>query len=441
VPEQLDQTLPRPAVPDTGRIFGSMARADIRWVIGGLIAAALLLVGFLGPWGPDMVDLEIYRMGGSALLSGSDVYAVRDPATGLAFTYPVFAAVLFIPFAAVPMSLAKLVILALSLAALWTIVHLTVEAVRQSIGAVRGSAFAWSIPLSVIAVIAHPVLQTMLFGQVNLILAAFVLIDVLRRDRSPFRGALVGIAAGIKLVPGIFIVYFLVTGQRRAAVTALLTTLGTVVAGFLASPSASWSYWTNHALDPDRMGGIAYVTNQSILGMSARLLREPHPPPALTFTLSAIVVAAVLLIARQLVRVGDQIMAVSVVAIASLLASPIAWSHHWVWFIPCLGTLVIWAWPNGSWWRWSVVGVATAILMIGPMQFMPKTGLRELHHTLPQEFIANIYGLLAVTYLFWAAYRAQRARQRSAPPSRSGRPNGSDPAGRGRGRVTSPTRP
>jgi hypothetical protein len=304
VPEQLDQTLPRPAVPDTGRIFGSMARADIRWVIGGLIAAALLLVGFLGPWGPDMVDLEIYRMGGSALLSGSDVYAVRDPATGLAFTYPVFAAVLFIPFAAVPMSLAKLVILALSLAALWTIVHLTVEAVRQSIGAVRGSAFAWSIPLSVIAVIAHPVLQTMLFGQVNLILAAFVLIDVLRRDRSPFRGALVGIAAGIKLVPGIFIVYFLVTGQRRAAVTALLTTLGTVVAGFLASPSASWSYWTNHALDPDRMGGIAYVTNQSILGMSARLLREPHPPPALTFTLSAIVVAAVLLIARQLVRVG-----------------------------------------------------------------------------------------------------------------------------------------
>ncbi len=392
-------------------MFGSVGRADRRWVIGGLVAAALILLGFLGPWGPAMVDLEIYRMGGSALLSGSDVYAVRDPATGLAFTYPVFAAILFIPFAAVPMSVAKLAILVASLAALWTIVHLTVRAVRESIGAVRGSALAWSIPLSVIAVVAHPVLETLLFGQVNLILAALVLIDVLPRDRGRFRGVLVGVAAGIKLVPGIFIVYFLVTGQRRAAVTALLTTVGTVVAGVLARPSASWSYWTDHALDPERMGGIAYVTNQSILGMSARLLRDPHPPRALTFTLSAIVVVAVLVIARLLTRVGDRLTAVCVVAIASLLASPIAWSHHWVWFIPCLGTMVIWAWPTGSWWRWTVVGVVTAILVIGPMQFMPKAGLRELHHTLPQEFVANIYGLLAILFLTWAARRAiwQRA--------------------------------
>jgi alpha-1,2-mannosyltransferase len=433
VPEQLDSTLPRPAVSVIGRTFGSMGRADRRWVIGGLVAAVVVVVGFLGPWGPDMTDLGIYRMGGSALLSGADVYGVRDPSTGLAFTYPVFSAVLFVPFAAVPMSVAKLVVLLLSLAALWVIVHLTVQAVRDSIGAVRGSALAWSIPLAVIAVLAHPVLETLLFGQVNLILAAFVLIDVLPRDRGRFRGVLVGIAAGVKLVPGIFIVYFLVTGQRRAAMTALLTTVGTVAVGFVVQPSASWSYWTDHALDPDRMGGIAYVTNQSILGMSARLLRDPHPPRALTLTLSAALVAAALVLARRLARTGDRFTAVCVVAIASLLASPIAWSHHWVWFIPCLGTLVAWAWPARTGlpartgWRWAVVGVVTAILVIGPMQFMPKTGLRELHHTIPQEFVANIYGLLAFIYLAWVAqraYRVQTSAGETAPTGRETAPTG-----------------
>jgi alpha-1,2-mannosyltransferase len=267
-------------------------------------------------------------------------------------------------------------------------------------------------------VASHPVLETLLFGQINLILTALVVADVLPRDRGRARGVLVGIAAGIKLVPGIFIVYFLVTGQRRAAVTAVLTSLGTVGLGFLVQPRASLAYWTSHAMDPDRMGGIAYVTNQSILGVSARLMRDPHPPRAVTLTLSAIAVASVLVLARRLTQQGDRFTAVCVVATASLLASPIAWSHHWVWFIPCLGTLVVWglqAPDGGRWWRWIVVAAATGILVTGPMQFMPKTGLRELDHTLPQEFVANIFGLLAVLYLGWAAVRAIKASRREGP--------------------------
>ncbi len=127
---------------------------------------------------------------------------------------------------------------------------------------------------------------------------------------------------------------------------------------------------------------------------------------------------AVILIARPLALAGDTLTAVCVVATGSLLASPIAWSHHWVWFIPALGTVLVWAWSAGSissrWRRWSVFGLATAILVTGPMQFMPKTGLRELHHTLPQEFVANIFGLLAVVYLSWAAVRAVRASRAAA---------------------------
>jgi len=43
-----------------------------------------------------------------------------------------------------------------------------------------------------------------------------------RRPRWP-RGALIGLATAIKLVPGVFIVYLLITGRRRAAAVSVAT--------------------------------------------------------------------------------------------------------------------------------------------------------------------------------------------------------------------------
>jgi hypothetical protein len=53
-----------------------------------------------------------------------------------------------------------------------------------------------------------------------------------------------------------------------------------------------------------------------------------------------------------------------------------------------------------------VFGVVTAIVVSGPMQFMSKRDLRELDHTLPQQFLANIYALLAIVYIGWAVVRS-----------------------------------
>src|SRR5260370_33892057 len=101
------------------------------------------------------------------------------------------------------------------------------------------------------------------------------------------------------------------------------------------------------------LGAIAYGTTHSILGVSAWIPPSPHPPRAVTLTLGALVVVAVILIARPLALAGDTLTAVCVVATGSLLASPIAWSHHWGWFIPAPGTGWGWAWAAGSisdWW-------------------------------------------------------------------------------------------
>ncbi len=390
-----------------------LSRGSRRWVAGGLAGALVALVGFAGPWGARLLDLDVYRMGADALLSGTDIYSVQEPSADLVFTYPVFAAILFIPFAVLPLAVSRFVLTAISLAALFVIVHLTVTWVLRRRGAdvswrsVAG--LRWSVPLALLAVAAHPVWETLNFGQVNLILTALVLNDVLALDRSRWRGVLVGIATGIKLVPGIFILYFLVTGQRRAAVASIVTTLGTILLGLAVQPSAAWAFWTDHALNPDRTGGIAYVTNQSFLGVSARLLRDPHPPRALTLALGAVVVAAALWLARRLAERGETLTSVCVVGVGALLASPVSWSHHWVWLIPCLGTLAVWAAESGARWPWIVVGVVAVIGASGPMQFTPKEELRELAHTLPQQLVANVYTALAVAYLVWAAVRLRRA--------------------------------
>lgn len=391
-----------------GPVLERLRTGDRRWLIAGLSAALLLVVGLAGPWGPKMTDLAIYRMGADTLLHGIDIYTASDERTGLVFTYPVFAAALFVPFAVVPWAVARVVITVLSLAAVLVIVRLTLQQVRVRTGR---SFPAWGLAvIGVLALAAHPVLETLAFGQVNLILTAMVLTDVLSARTGRWRGVLVGIAAGIKLVPGIFILYFVVTGQRRAAVTATLTTAVTMLLGFAIQPSASWDFWTQHALNPERTGGIVYVNNQSFLAVTARLLRDPHPPRTISLVLGAVIAIVALLAARRLAQRLETLTAITVVAAASLLASPVSWSHHWVWIISALGTLFVWAVtaPSGARWRWWVFGVAAAILVVGPMKFTPKEELRELQHNLPQQLLANVYALLAVVYVAWVATQAFR---------------------------------
>jgi alpha-1,2-mannosyltransferase len=398
-----------------------------RWVVGlSVLAGVAVVVGMGGVWGAGMLDLTVYRMGAHALLTGGDVYAAREPATGLAFTYPMFAAMLFVPYALMPNVMARMVTTAVSLVALWVVSELCVRYVLRATHRDPRRAWVYSAPLTLVAVTAHPVLDTLLFGQINVVTTALVMVDmlVLGRPTGHGQGWLTGVATGVKLVSGLFIVYYALTGRWRAAARALAGLAATVALGFAVAPGQSYAFWTGYMLDADRVGGIAFVTNQSILGMSARLLRDPHPPGALTLGLSAVTAVVALGLAVRLYRRGEEMTAMCVVAAGSLLASPISWSHHWVWVLPAGAVLCVWALRRGAWWRWSAVVAAMLVLWVGPMRFMPKAGLRELHHNLGQEIVANCYGALAVIFLGWAVAQALR---RSRPDPRPADRPMSDP--------------
>ena len=257
------------------------------------------------------------------------------------------------------MTVARAGITLLTLAALVLICYLTLRH-RRPPASERTRRPAWTTTawVALVAGLAHPVLDTLIFGQINLILVGLALADIFL-IRGRWRGVAVGIATGIKLTPGLFILYFLVTGQYRAARQATASAAATVAIGLIVQPEAAWAFFTRHMLNPARTGNVTYAGNQSILA-TAWLLRDPLPSGALTLGLSALVVIIALLVARQHERAGRRLVAVSVVAVAALLASPISWTHHWVWFIPCFGVVTAWAGTASR--RWWPVGAAAAVI-------------------------------------------------------------------------------
>jgi hypothetical protein len=85
---------------------------------------------------------------------------------------------------------------------------------------------------------------------------------------------LVGIAAAIKLTPLIFVLFFLLRGQRRAALTAGVSFLCATAAGFLLSWSNSVRFWTEQMLFGAQSRGMSNQMNQSLKVMLVRLGSE-----------------------------------------------------------------------------------------------------------------------------------------------------------------------
>ena len=168
-----------------------------------------------------------------------------------------------VPLALLPAGVAAALWTAVSVAALAAVIALVLREVgRPSPG--------WLVALLTVGALAlEPVWQNLTFGQVNLLLMLAVLVDVVRPDRR-WSGLLLGLAAGVKLTPLVFVVLLVLVGRRSAAARAVLVFAATVAVGFVVAPASSTAYWSDRLVDADprRAAGA---------GPQPVGVRRPHP--------------------------------------------------------------------------------------------------------------------------------------------------------------------
>jgi hypothetical protein len=93
------------------------------------------------------------------------------------------------------------------------------------------------LPLAAAATLwLEPITATLGYGQINLVIALLIVGEGSRRDSARSKGALIGIAAGLKLRPLIFVPYLLFSRRARPAFVALETFAATIAVAYAALP-------------------------------------------------------------------------------------------------------------------------------------------------------------------------------------------------------------
>ncbi len=359
-----------------------------------------------------MVDLSVYRAGGRAVVDGRDLYTMKAPGTGLPFTYPPFAALSFVPLAVIGVGLGQILFTGVTLLALARVVWLVAGRALPSTLAPstsRAVHFFAAAALGALALGLEPLAATLSFGQINVVLLWLIVEDLLGAVPARWRGVLVGVAAGLKLTPGLFIVYLLLVGRPRAAARALAGLAVTVALGFAVLPGESWRYWTGIAYDARRVGGVAYAGNQSIDAVLIRLSSIEGAKVAWLIVALVVTVLA-LLVARAASRSGREMLAVTVVGVTTLLASPVAWNHHWVWVVLVVAVLAADLLAGAG-----ARGLTATVLVLVVVVFtsriiwqVPARNDVEYHWHGWQLLAGNAYALCGLVVLGYAAWTVRQ---------------------------------
>ncbi|MEY9946459.1 glycosyltransferase 87 family protein [Kitasatospora sp. GAS1066B] len=355
--------------------------------------------------GSTMVDMLVYRGEGAAVVHGADLYAMR--VWDLPATYPPFAAMLFVPSTWFDVSTLRVLVVLLSLALLALAVHLSLRLIGWPHARHRSAAVLLATGLGVWL---EPVYTTFQYGQINLGILCLVLWDLTLPDRSRFKGVGIGLATAIKITPGLFAVYLLLTGRIRAALVSGGTFLAAGLIGWLLLPDASYGFWTTYLWDPSRVGVTVLMDNQSLRGAVCRLLDVNDPGLvglAACVVVGTLGLAVAVLAGRSARRLrrADAWGAVCT-AFTALLISPISWTHHWVWCIPLIALLAVEARTTG---RRVLLGITLAVFLCHAMWLSPHRWGRGVawYWQLP----GSIYPPLAIAVLVVVGLRLYGARR------------------------------
>jgi alpha-1,2-mannosyltransferase len=381
----------------------------------------------------DWFDLNIYNHAG--------LITRHDPARlytwqyrpGVQWLYTPFAAMGFAAGSLLPWAVLKWLMTVASLAAMAVTVWVTFGQLGWH-GQRRGAAM---LAVSAVALWTEPVLRSVQVGQIELVLLALIAWDMCQPDHRRWKGSGVGLAAGIKLVPLIFIPYLILAGKLRQAAVATAVFAGTVVIGFAVLPGESVKWWlTGYFLHAGNFTNqsLGSLLNQSVLAL---LTRTPDGAGSVTavWLVAAVVIACLgLAAAALLARAGRPTAGWVTCAITGVLVSPISWDNHWVWIVPVLVLLADAAVRARGAARAAYLALGAALFAVfadwpmkwtGKLAFVPhglvgfdtrKHPMSEIFHLHGSQLIGwNLYvlaGLVIFTGLLAAATAAWHSRGR-----------------------------
>nr|WP_326416282.1 glycosyltransferase 87 family protein [Amycolatopsis sp. H20-H5] len=406
----------------------SLARLSVRpRSILILSVIPLVAIGF-GIWGWQHewvlgVDSAVYRAGAVTLLHGDPLYdsntLLAEPWWALLpFTYPPTAALLFAPLALIPTQVGWGILTALSLLSMALVIRIAIGALPKP--ADDGPRW-WASPArSTLAFFLvflglEPVWRTIFLGQINLLLMALVMLDmlVIISRGSRWGGVLVGIASAVKLLPLVFLGHLFITGRRKEAIRGLIVFLGLQGLMFAITPHDTYRYWTYTLFNTGRIGPVHWAGNQSLAGLMNRVTDLAPWASNAAMAIGAVLLVPAIWLVLKFHRKGQNLAALLVTAFWILLVSPISWTHHWVWVVP-LGVLLVSRLPQTTpataWKRWLGTFVVFFVFISCVLLILPNGRDVELHWKVWQNILGSAYILmplvLAVTLaLRWAFQR------------------------------------
>ena len=258
-----------------------------------------------------------------------------------------------VPLALVPTWLA---------AALWT--GASVGALAAAVVVVRRAldrpAPGWLVALITGGALAlEPVWQNLTFGQLNLFLMLAVLVDLVLPERR-WSGVLVGHRGGRQAdTPRLRRAsrdggtsYGCRSGSSGLRRDRRRRARGDAECGgeLLDRRAVRRRRGSDHPLWPTTSRSTARSRGSS----------TTRPRPCSWLAVAGPLALAVLVVAARWWRRGDRVLGTCLGAVAMLLASPISWSHHWVWAVPV--ALVLWERSRWAAAAWTAVFVARPVI-------------------------------------------------------------------------------
>lgn len=277
--------LVQPSITETLRPFGVRLAA---WWSRGWRSKVLLLLGGVGVLGVigllvhklpvyGQIDLRLFYDFGRTYYEGGELYQLRWE--GFSYLYPPFFAGFVGLFAWVPYPVFALIFNLLSLLSTVLAVVLSLTLLRPQLKERQ----AHRVLLLGLLLSVFFIFYNLQYGQVNTLVLTLVLAGVYRAEQGGDlrAGVYLGLAFSVKLIPGVFILYFLLRGRWRillsSAVVALVLNVvfPVVTHGFETYLSEIGKYiscMTDFLVSDARF--TPWYTNQGLYNALARLLTD-----------------------------------------------------------------------------------------------------------------------------------------------------------------------